>query len=291
MSETCTHFLRPWLIWWWRRAAALRVEGAQPARGQRHRSPGGRRDRHRGIMSWSATTRCVLRCPMAPSPTPPSSGATPASIQQCCASHKAICACAAGSMRRSPARGSGAGAGTPRKSIQATLGVVSALGGAWRTGAVVIHRYLQTDVLMYPGFSGGALVTMDGGGGRPLALVRGASADHPGGDRRPWSRPSSPTGRMPRGLSRRRVAARASGGGYAGDIGQPTALMLLSVERLCRRRRAGCCKATCAPPRRGAAPGRWTRRCAAYGANVSAKPSPCALRAGQLHEQSVTVGK
>ncbi len=68
--------------------------------------------------------------------------------------------------------------GRPGRSVQATMGIVSALGGEWRTPAGgQVDRYLQTDVLMYPGFSGGPLVDA---GGRLLgintsALLRGVS--------------------------------------------------------------------------------------------------------------------
>ena len=46
--------------------------------------------------------------------------------------------------------------GRPGNSIRATLGIVSALGPSWRTptGGNLDH-YLQTDLTMYPGFSGG----------------------------------------------------------------------------------------------------------------------------------------
>ncbi len=56
----------------------------------------------------------------------------------------------------------------PGQTVQATFGVVSALGGNWRTpmGGQIDH-YLQTDVIMYPGFSGGPLV---GAGGALLGL-------------------------------------------------------------------------------------------------------------------------
>ncbi len=58
--------------------------------------------------------------------------------------------------------------GRPGKTVQATLGVVSALGGSWRTGmGGEMDRYLQTDVVMYPGFSGGPLV---GAGGSLLGM-------------------------------------------------------------------------------------------------------------------------
>lgn len=46
--------------------------------------------------------------------------------------------------------------GRPSKTIQATLGVISAIGTDEMEG------FIQTDVLMYPGFSGGALVGGDG---------------------------------------------------------------------------------------------------------------------------------
>ena len=42
--------------------------------------------------------------------------------------------------------------------IQASLGVVSAVGGQWRTGrGGMLEGYLRTDTIPYPGFSGGPL--------------------------------------------------------------------------------------------------------------------------------------
>ena len=53
--------------------------------------------------------------------------------------------------------------GRPGRTVQATLGIVSALGTSWQTAAGgTIDRYLQTDVVMYPGFSGGPLVDAEG---------------------------------------------------------------------------------------------------------------------------------
>jgi S1-C subfamily serine protease len=65
--------------------------------------------------------------------------------------------------------------GRPTESIQATLGVVSALvAGARKTedapkkrnrrrmGQILMDGYIQTDVVMYPGFSGGPLLSGDG---------------------------------------------------------------------------------------------------------------------------------
>ncbi len=71
----------------------------------------------------------------------------------------------------------------PGRELQATLGVVSAVGGPWRTlPGGQLDNYLQTDVAMYPGFSGGALVAADGAvvGLNTSALARGVSVAVPG---------------------------------------------------------------------------------------------------------------
>ena len=58
--------------------------------------------------------------------------------------------------------------GRPGNTVQATLGIVSALGDSWQTRmGGRIDRYLQTDVVMYPGYSGGPLVD---GNGRLLGM-------------------------------------------------------------------------------------------------------------------------
>jgi len=53
--------------------------------------------------------------------------------------------------------------GRPGQSVQASLGVISALGGAWRSlGGGKVSHYIRPDLVMYPGFSGGPLVDGDG---------------------------------------------------------------------------------------------------------------------------------
>jgi len=62
--------------------------------------------------------------------------------------------------------------------IQASLGVVSAIGGPVRTGrGGLLERYLRTDAIPYPGFSGGPLVDTAGRviGLNTSGLTRGAS--------------------------------------------------------------------------------------------------------------------
>jgi len=53
--------------------------------------------------------------------------------------------------------------GRPGRTLKATLGMVSRLGESWRTYAGGrIDRYLETDLALYPGFSGSMLVDLAG---------------------------------------------------------------------------------------------------------------------------------
>lgn len=53
--------------------------------------------------------------------------------------------------------------GRPGQSVQASLGAISALGGAWRSlGGGKVSHYIRPDLVMYPGFSGGPLIDGEG---------------------------------------------------------------------------------------------------------------------------------
>ncbi len=70
----------------------------------------------------------------------------------------------------------------PGKDVRATLGIVSTLGKAWHTPACgSLDRYLQTDVVIYPGFSGVPLLDASGGdiGLNTSAILRGISITVP----------------------------------------------------------------------------------------------------------------
>jgi len=72
--------------------------------------------------------------------------------------------------------------GRPGNTVQATMGILSALGNSWRTRAGgQIDRYVQADVTMYPGFSGGPLVDSSGKalGLNSSVLLRGVSVSVP----------------------------------------------------------------------------------------------------------------
>ena len=72
--------------------------------------------------------------------------------------------------------------GRPGSKVLATFGIISAVDPAWNTpaGGFVDH-YVQTDTVMYPGFSGGALVSADQRilGVNTSALVSGLSLTLP----------------------------------------------------------------------------------------------------------------
>lgn len=121
----------------------------------------------------------------------------------------------------------------PGRTVQATLGVISALGGSWRTGAGgEIDRYLQTDVLMYPGFSGGPLVDAVGQfvGINSSALRRGASLTIPATTVQRVVEALLAHGRIQRGylgVSTQPVRLPAA---LRDELGQETGLLIVAVE-------------------------------------------------------------
>ncbi len=123
--------------------------------------------------------------------------------------------------------------GRPGKSVQATLGVVSALDGAWRTGGGgEVDRYLQTDVVMYPGFSGGALAVAGGrvAGMNTSGLMRGVSLALPAGTLKRVVEALQAHGNVPRGFMGVGVQPVRLAEELAQAAGQETGLMVMSVE-------------------------------------------------------------
>lgn len=123
--------------------------------------------------------------------------------------------------------------GRPGQTVMATLGVVSALGESWRTPAGgQLDRYLQTDVVMYPGFSGGPLVDAEGKvlGLNTSALLRGISLTVPTSTLRKVVETLLAHGRVRRGylgVGSQPVRLPAA---LARELGQETGLLLVSVE-------------------------------------------------------------
>jgi len=122
--------------------------------------------------------------------------------------------------------------GRPGRTVQATLGIVSALGQSWRTAAGgTVDRYLQTDVVMYAGFSGGPLVDVAGRvvGLNSSALLRGVSPALPVATLRRVAETLLAHGRMRRGylgVSTQRVRLPDA---LAEQLGQETGLLVANV--------------------------------------------------------------
>ncbi len=123
--------------------------------------------------------------------------------------------------------------GRPGQNVRASFGIIGARGGQWQTGmGGTIDHYIENDLVMYPGFSGGALVNAAGEmiGINTSALVRGASLTVPvvtvvrvaemivqhGGVRRGYLGISTQTAKLPNSLQE--------------QLGQTTGLLIVSVE-------------------------------------------------------------
>jgi S1-C subfamily serine protease len=123
--------------------------------------------------------------------------------------------------------------GRPGQTTQATLGIVSALGERWRTPAGgQVEAYLQTDLVMYPGFSGGPLVDASGRvlGLNSSALLRGISIAVPAPTLRQVVETLLAHGHVRRGYLGVGAQAVRLPEALKGHVGQETGLLLISVE-------------------------------------------------------------
>lgn len=121
----------------------------------------------------------------------------------------------------------------PGKAVQATFGIVSALEQEWRTPAGgAVEWFLQTDLVMAPGFSGGPLVTMSGEvlGINSSALARGLSLALPMPTVRRVVESLLALGRVRRGYLGIGVQPARLPSPLAGTIGQETGILVNSVE-------------------------------------------------------------
>lgn len=123
--------------------------------------------------------------------------------------------------------------GRPGRTVQATLGIISALGDSWRTPmGGQIDRYLQTDVVMYPGFSGGPLVSSSGVvlGLNSSGLARGVSLAVPVATLESTAETLLAHGRMRRGYLGVSTQSARLRGAVKDKLNQETGLLVVNVE-------------------------------------------------------------
>lgn len=123
--------------------------------------------------------------------------------------------------------------GRPGKTVMATLGIISALGESWRTpGGGKLDRYLQTDVVMYPGFSGGPLIDAGGNfiGMNSSALMRGVSLTIPAATIKSIVETLLTKGRIARGYLGVGAQPVRLPDALAKQLNQETGLLVVSVE-------------------------------------------------------------
>lgn len=132
--------------------------------------------------------------------------------------------------------------GRPGKTARASMGIVGAYGGAWRTPlGGHLERYLQTDVTMFPGFSGGPLVAADGRliGLNTSALLRGVSVTVPADSVRRIAESLLTRGHVSRGylgIGAQPVRLPSS---HAEQTSQETGVLVTAVVEGCPAEQAG----------------------------------------------------
>lgn len=185
--------------------------------------------------------------------------------------------------------------GRPGNRIQATLGIASALGEAWRTptGGEIDH-YLQTDVVMYPGFSGGPLVAADGrlAGVNTSALVRGVSLAIPSATIRKSVETILTHGHMPRGYLGIGVQPVRLADALQPAVGQETGLIVMSVDNNSPAAQAGVVQGDVLVKLDGA-PVRHIDELQVLlsGERVGKSVETQIVRAGQLQTLALTIGR
>ena len=123
--------------------------------------------------------------------------------------------------------------GRPDDGIGASLGMVLGLSGEWRTPTgALINQFVQTDITMYPGFSGGPLVDGSGQfiGVNTSGLLRRMNAVVPATTVRTVVETLLSQGRVRRGylgVGSQPVRLAAA---LAQQFGQETGLLINSVE-------------------------------------------------------------
>ncbi|HLL53231.1 MAG TPA: trypsin-like peptidase domain-containing protein [Myxococcaceae bacterium] len=182
----------------------------------------------------------------------------------------------------------------PGRTARATLGIVSALGPSWRapTGGK-LDRYLQADIQLFPGFSGGALVNLDGQalGLTTTGLLRRHPLAIPSTNLRKVVDAIVAHGTVKRGYLGVGIYPVRLAEPVAQQVGQATGALLLSVQPGSAAEQAGLVQGDVLISLDGTAVGHPGELSALLdeekvGKEVTAKVA----RAGQIQELKITVG-
>lgn len=185
--------------------------------------------------------------------------------------------------------------GRPGRTVQATLGIVSAFSDSWRTpGGGRIDHFLQTDVEMAPGFSGGPLVNAAGEvmGINTSGLVRGLSLAVPLPTIERVVEALVAHGRIRRGYLGIGVQPVRLPAALESKLGQDSGLLLISVEPGSPAEDAGLLLGDTLVAFDGQAVRHMDEMLALLGGDrVGATLAVKFVRGGQLEERKVTVGE
>ena len=186
--------------------------------------------------------------------------------------------------------------GRPGRSVRATMGILSALGNSWHTPAGgALDRYLQSDVTMYPGFSGGPMVDAAGRilGVNSSALLRGGAAlTIPTPTVRRIVETLLAHGRVKRGYLGVGAQPIQLPETFAKQLGQETGLLLVLVESDSPAEKAGLFLGDTIVSLAGQPVRHLNDLFAILTGDRVGKSTPVKiLRGGQSHELSVTIGE
>ena len=185
--------------------------------------------------------------------------------------------------------------GRPGESIQSTLGIISALEGGWRSPmGGHLEQFLQSDVVMYPGFSGGPLVDAWGRlvGMNTSALVRGIALAIPVATIDRVSQALVEHGRIRRGFLGVGVQLARLPQPMPDGAGQATGLLVASVESGGPAQQGGVLLGDVLLSLAGQPLAAMEDLLAALGGEVVGKATPLEiLRGGRRTTLSVTVGE
>ena len=181
--------------------------------------------------------------------------------------------------------------------VQASLGVVSAIGGPVRTGrGGLLERYLRTDAIPYPGFSGGPLIDSSGSvlGLNTSGLARGASLAIPTDLAWQIADTLEKHGSVRRGYLgvRSQPVPISEAQSQALGRGQSTGLLLVGVENGSPAERGGLMVGDIIVGIAGQPVADPDELVARLTGSVVGQPTPVeVLRGGQPHTVTVTIGE